>query len=119
MPDRIADDRSLLFTERQIQSHRLQRQQDVRKNNGGIQRKPFNGLKGHLRGQFRDFTNIQDAMILPNPLIFLHVSTGLTHKPDRRPVHGFPAAGFEKSIIAHKGRDCKEAQKALSMRTWP
>ena len=116
MSDRIENDRPFFFTEGQLQPHRLQGQQDIRKNDGRIQIKAFDGLERHLCGQVRGLTDVKNAMLRPNSLIFRHVATGLSHKPDRRSIHGFPAAGFQKTIIRHKGRNCTDGKKRLSMK---
>ena len=116
MSDRIENDRTFLFTERQLQPHRFQGQQDIRKNDGRIQVKAFDGLERHLRGQVRGLTDVENTVLRPNPLIFGHVATGLSHKPDRRSINGFPAAGFQKPIIDHKGRNCTDGKKRLSMK---
>ena len=60
LPHRIVDDRALACCELKIEAHRLQRQLDISKNNGRIQRESINGLKCDLSRQFRRLTHLQD-----------------------------------------------------------
>ena len=41
-------------------AHRLRNDEDVRKNNGGIERETAERLQGHFRGQFWRFDHLQE-----------------------------------------------------------
>ena len=48
------------FLEIEAESHRFQRQEKIGKNDGRVERKAFDGLKGHLRGQLGGLAHLED-----------------------------------------------------------
>src|SRR5437899_4402474 len=59
-PDRVVNDRTFAFLERDAEAHRLEREQDVGKDDRRIERKPLDRLQRDLRRQFRRLAYLED-----------------------------------------------------------
>src|SRR5881296_3548592 len=101
-PDRIVNDRTFAFLERDAEAHRLEREQDVGKDDRRIERKPLDRLQRDLRRQFRRLAYLEDGMLGADGPVFLHIAPGLSHEPHRHAVRPFTVARSEKTIV-HKG----------------
>jgi hypothetical protein len=86
--------RSFAFDEIEGESHRLERQEQIGKQNRGIDLNPSDRLKGDLRGQFRCSTDFQERVLLADCTVLGHVPSRLPHEPDRRDVDRLAATGF-------------------------
>ena len=58
--NRIVNDGPLPRSKFEVEPHRFQRQEDIGKNNGSIQRKSIDRLECHLRGQLRCLAHLED-----------------------------------------------------------
>src|SRR6185437_14074523 len=94
--NRVVNDRS--FSRRKLETHPhwLQRQQDVGKNNGGIQWKSVNRLESDLSCKLRCLAHFKDRMFCPQRPILGHVASSLPHEPHGCAIDWFTATGFEK-----------------------
>src|SRR6476469_2969112 len=101
--DRIRDDRPFPCGKFQAESHVFQRQQDIREDDGGVERKPIDGLQRDLSGEFRCFTDIENGTRGAYSLILLHVQAGLAHEPDGRTINRLAPTRFQKSIVHEEG----------------
>ena len=102
--------RPFTFGKFQIQSHRFERQENIRENNGGVERKALDRLQSDLSSQFGCLAHLENRMAGAQASIFGHVPTGLPHEPHRRTIHRFPPAGLEEAII-HKRRILESRRK--------
>src|SRR5688572_4571039 len=85
---------SLTFDEIEGKSHRLERQEQIREQNGRVEIHPPNGLKGHFGRQVGRPADVEQRMALAKRTVFRHVAPGLAHEPDGRPVNRLAAASF-------------------------
>ena len=87
--------------EPEIQAHSLQRQEDVRENNGRVQVETPDGLQGHLGRQLRVSADLQERVTLPQPPVFGQVAARLAHHPDGSAIHLLePASSQEASLLS-------------------
>ena len=84
----------------EIETHRFERQQKIRKNNGGIDAQFLCRSDRHLGGQLRPFTNLNQRMRSANGLVFRHIATCLPQKPYRGSVDRLPQTGADKTAAA-------------------
>ena len=96
---RIVDHRAFAGGEAQLQAHRLDRQQQIGENDGGVDVQNLHGLQRDLRRQIGPFADFQNPVLGADIAVLLHVAPGLAHEPDR-PDIGRPApAGIEKAAV--------------------
>src|SRR6185503_16274532 len=62
--------------------HRLEREQDVRKEDGRVHRERAHGLESDLCCELGVLTNLEERVFLANGPVFGHVTAGLAHEPD-------------------------------------
>ena len=98
-PHGIVQHRPLALIEREREAHRLERQENVRKDDRGIEGEALNGLKGDLGSQLWRLADVQDGMFEPDAPVLFHVPTCLAHKPDRCAIRRLSTAGFQKTIV--------------------
>ena len=84
-------------------AHRLERQQQIGKQDGGVHLDAADRLQRDLGGQVGRPTQLQKRVVLAERSIFGHVPAGLPHEPDGRAIDGLAPAGAEKSALAHPG----------------
>ena len=79
------------------QPHRLERQQQIGKDDGRVNAQLFGRGDGHFGGQFRLLADFHQRVVLANVAVFLHIAPGLAQKPDRRAIDRLAQAGPHKS----------------------
>ena len=100
--DGAFDLRTLALDEVEGQTHRGERQQQVREQNRGIDLEPPNRLQRDLGGQIGRAADLEQGILRAQGSVLLHVSPGLAHEPDRGGVNGFAAAGLQKAGGGHE-----------------
>src|SRR5690606_9937929 len=90
------DDRAFAFFERERRAHRLERQEDVREEDGRIDAEPKR-LERHLERELRRLADLEERVFFPERTVLGHVAAGLTHEPNRRHIHGLTTTGAQKA----------------------
>ena len=85
--------------EAQLQAHRLDRQQQVGEDDGGIDVEDLDRLQRDRRGQIRPLAHLEDAVLGADLAVLLQVPAGLPHEPHRPHIGRPAAAGIEKSAV--------------------
>ena len=101
-PDRFVNHRSLTGLKFKVQTHRLQRQKQIGKDNCRIYAELFGCGNCHLGGQLRLFANLHQCVVLPHLAVLRHVAASLAQKPHRRAVHGLSQAGSHKAAAGQQ-----------------
>ena len=70
LPDRSRDLGTLPGREREAEAQRLERQQDIGEQDGGVDAEAIDRLQGDLGGQLRLVTELQQRVLLPQRAIF-------------------------------------------------
>ena len=81
---RVVDHRSFAGGEAQLQTHGLDRQQQIGENDGRVYVQNLDRLKRHLGGQVGPLADLQDASFGPDVPVLLHIPAGLPHEPTGR-----------------------------------
>ena len=97
--DRFFDDWAFSGGKMEWQAHDFERQQQVSKNDGGINVQNFRGCDGHFGGEARLLADLDQRMILADRAVFGHVAPRLAHEPDRRAVYGQGFAGAKEQEL--------------------
>src|SRR5262245_33032980 len=93
------DRRTFAFDEVEIEAHRREWKQQVRKKNSGIDVDRVDRLQRDGNRQLRLRDDVEKAITLPERTVLRHVATRLTHEPDRSPVDGLAAASAKKAVV--------------------
>ena len=94
---------SLTGGELQAQIHGMWNGQDVRKQNGGIERIAVDRLQGHLAGDLLVGAHGQKiACARPGRTVFRQVSAGLAHEPDRPPRRRLAQQCAQQQIVLER-----------------
>ena len=80
-------------------AERLERQQQIGKENRGVDFDPADRLQRHLGREVGRTTQVEQRVALAQRAVFAHVAAGLTHEPDGSRVDGLAAARFEEAAI--------------------
>src|SRR5205807_6129495 len=88
----VMDERTVTHRIFEMESHRFQQDQDVRKNDRRIDFKAFDGIYRHLASQIRIFAEIKKTVPLTDLAVFLHIASRLAHQPDGRIRRGLAPA---------------------------
>jgi hypothetical protein len=99
--DWALDLRPFALDEVEGQSHRLERQEQIREENGGVDVDAADRLKGHRGREIRMAADVQQRVTLAQRAVLGHVPPSLTHEPDRGRVHRLAPAGFQESRFGH------------------
>merc|ERR1719318_653195 len=73
--------------------------EDVREDDGCVQRKPPDGLQCDLARKLRGLTDGEEIRLDPDLPELGQVPAGLPHDPDRDPVHLLPPGSLEEPVI--------------------
>ncbi|KAG1606113.1 hypothetical protein G6F46_013230 [Rhizopus delemar] len=99
----MAEFRAFAFDEVQLQAHRIGNGEDVREQDGRVQREAAQRLQGDFAGDLRGLGHGQEAAGLgPGRTVFRQVAAGLAHQPDGGAVHRFAAQGAQQAIVAER-----------------
>ena len=93
----MLDLRAFALDEVEGQAHRLEREQEVGEQDGGVDLDAPDRLQRDLGGEVWRGTDVQERIPLPERPVLGHVTTGLPHEPDRGGIHRLAPAGLEKS----------------------
>jgi hypothetical protein len=85
---RSVDDRTHLRLDAEGNPHAVERQHDVRVEDGGVDAESCDRHRGHARGKLGVPSDLEDPVALAKLAIFRKTAPGLTHVPDRRAFHG-------------------------------
>src|SRR4051812_26783460 len=110
--DRALDDRAHVRLDPQPDAHRLERQHDVREQDGAVDPELVDRHQGDLGAQLRRLGDLEDPEALAQGAVRRERPTGLTHEPDRSRVDRLEAAGANETI-AHD-RDSSKAIRAAA-----
>ena len=78
-------------------AHRLERQQQIGEQDGGVDFDTAHRLQRDFGGQIGRAAQVEQRIALAQRAVFAHVAAGLAHEPDRRRVDRLAPAGFEES----------------------
>ena len=78
------------------QSHGLERQEQVGKDDGRVDAELFRGSDGDFRGEVGLLADFNQGVVLSDVAIFLHVAACLAQEPNWCPVDGLAQAGTQK-----------------------
>ncbi len=111
---RVAELRAFAFDEVQLQAHRIGNGEDVREQDGCVQRESAQRLQRDFAGDLRVLGHGQEAAGLgPGCAVLRQVAAGLAHQPDGGAVHRFAAQGAQQAIVAegagHDGHSLDES----------
>jgi hypothetical protein len=84
------------------QAHNFERQQEIGKDDGGINFEIFRSRDGNFGGQFWLLADFDERVMLANLAVLRHVATGLAHEPHGRGVNRKPPAGAYKKRIGSR-----------------
>ncbi len=93
---RVREGGAVPLHELQLGAHRLQRQQDVGEEDGGVDAQDVDRLDGHLGGELGGLAEGEEVHLLADGAVFGEIAAGLAHQPDGAPLGRLPAAGSEK-----------------------
>ncbi len=79
-------------------THRDERNQDVREENRRVEAEPLDRLRGHLRAELRRAADLEERVLLPDGPVFGKVTARLAHDPDRGLADRLVAARAEKGV---------------------
>jgi len=105
----MMDYRSLACLELERQAHWLKRQEQVSKDDGGIDAEFFGGSDGDFGGDLRLLADFDQSVMFADVAVLLHVAAGLTEEPDGRAVYGFAEAGADEA---------RALEQAVLLRRW-
>src|SRR6185369_5159155 len=97
---RIVDYWSFAFAEFKLQSHRLDDQKNVSKDDRRIHSESFGRGHRDFCGQRRRLAQLEKTHARSYVAIILHVSACLTHQPDRRVRNGLAPARSHEGTVA-------------------
>ena len=90
----------------EVQAHRLQRQQQIGKDDGRIHAQLFGGGDGDFGGEIWLLADLHQRVVLADLAVLLHIAAGLAQKPHRRAVDGAAQAGADKAAALRQIRWC-------------
>ena len=96
--DRLVDDRPLALGELERRTHRLERQQDVREEDGGVDPEAHR-LQRHLHGELRRLAQLEQRVLLAHLPVLGHVAPGLAHEPYGRALDGLAPARAQEAVV--------------------
>jgi len=88
------------------QAHRLERQQQVGKNDGGVDSELFRGGDRDFGGDLGLLADFDKRMVLADVAVLLHVAARLAQKPDWGAVDGPAQTGTDKTAAVENGVTC-------------
>ena len=99
MAHRIIDNGAFTCDKAELESHRLDREQQVGEDDGGVHVQDLDRLQGHGGRQVWPLAHFQHAVLGTDLAILFQVPAGLTHEPDGSDVRRPPAARVQKTAI--------------------
>src|SRR5688500_9632315 len=100
--NRVVDRGAFTLDELELEAHRREWDQEVRKQDRGVDIDNVDGLHRDRNGQFGLLADLQKGIALPQLAVIRHVAARLAHEPYRGAVDGFTPAGAEEAIV-HRG----------------
>lgn len=82
------------------EAHGFGRDENVRKDNDGINVEATQRLDGDLECQIGSFANFQKRMFCADFAVFGKIAAGLAHHPDGEARNGLAAAGAQEKLLA-------------------
>ena len=93
----------------EVEAHGLKGQQQIGKDDGGIDAEFLGGGDGDFSGQFRLLADLDQGVVLADVAILLHVAAGLAQKPDGRAVDGAAQAGADEAAAVEDSVGSRES----------
>ena len=93
----MLDGRSLAPDKVEPHPHRLERQQQIRKQNGRVNVDPPNRLEGHLGREIGGTAEVEERVALAQGAVLAHIAAGLAHEPHGRRVDRLQPASLNES----------------------
>ena len=93
----VLDRRPFALDEVEGDAHRLERQQQIGKQNRRVHLDAAHRLERDFGREIGRSTEIEQRIALAQRAVLAHVPAGLAHEPDWRRVDRLPPAGFEES----------------------
>src|SRR5205085_5504827 len=84
--------------------HGLERQQQIGKQNRGVDIDAVDGLQSDGRGEVWRSANVEQGISLTQLPVLAHVAAGLPHEPDWRSVYRLSSTGFEEPTRTRVGQ---------------
>ena len=97
--DRVFDRRPFALDEVEADAHRLERQQQIGKEDRRVHFDPADRLQRDLGGQIGRSTEVEQRVALAQGAVLAHVASGLAHEPHRGGIDRLAPARFEESGI--------------------
>ncbi len=95
---------TLAVAERQAQAHGVGDGQDVREQDGGVQRETGQRLQRDFTGQFRGLAEAHEvAGAGAGGAVFRQIAARLAHQPDRCDIDRLSAQGAQQAVIVEGG----------------
>ena len=87
-----------------IQPHRLQRQQQIGKDDRGVHAQLLRSSNRHLRSQIRTLADLHQGVMFAHLAILRHIPPSLAQEPDRRPVNRLLETSPQKPAPTRKSK---------------
>lgn len=100
--DGVVDDGSIAPGEFEVQPERLEDEQDIGEEDGGVDAELFGGGDGDLGGEFGGLAELEEPDPRAQGSIFKHITTCLAHEPDGRDGRGLAPAGAEEGAVVEQ-----------------
>ena len=97
------DDGAFAGLELEVEAHGLERQQQVGKDDGGVDAEFFGGGDGDLGGDVGLLADFDQGVVLADVAVLLHVAAGLAQEPDGGAIDGLAQAGADKAAAVEDG----------------
>jgi hypothetical protein len=103
-PNRIVDHRALALLILQINPHRFQNRQQIRKQNGSVHTKNLPGSHRDLTGQLGSLAELHEGNFAADCHVLRQITTGLPHDPQRSRIDGLPMHGPHEATVRQPRR---------------
>ena len=95
--NRVVNDRAFALLKLQLESHAFEWREDISKDDRGIEVECLNRLHRDFRRKCRIFDELKNCIFLAELTVFRHVTTSLTHQPNRCGIRLLTAASLQKA----------------------
>ena len=99
LADRPLDRGAFPLDEVDRQAHRPEGQQQIGKENGGVDVDEIDRLQRDGDGELGMTADFQEGMAFPQRPVVGHVAPRLAHEPDRRRIDGLAPAGAKETVV--------------------
>ena len=100
---RIFDRRPFAAHEVERNAHRLERQEQIGKQNRRVDVDAAHGLQRDDRRELGRAADVEQRVPAADLAVLRHIAAGLPHEPHRRAIHRLAPAGFQKAVVHLRG----------------